>query len=85
MADETTTQGTDEVLRLLVQLRQRRDLTQQALAQRIGIDRTQLCRWERGTRRVCLDDLQRWAHALGAESIDAAALAAVLCRPAVAS
>ena len=85
MTDRPTTQGADRVLDLLVQLRQRRDMSQQDLADLLGIHRTQLCRWERGKRRVCLDDLQRWAHALGVESLDAAALAAALCRPAVAS
>lgn len=40
------------------------DLSQEALAARIGVHRMTIHRWETGEREPRADELQRWARAL---------------------
>ena len=49
----------------LVQLRLRAGLSQQALADRLGIEAATVARSERGRRRVDVVELQLWAVACG--------------------
>lgn len=41
------------------------EISQQALADRIGVHRLTLSRWEAGQREPRADELQRWARELG--------------------
>jgi DNA-binding XRE family transcriptional regulator len=51
----------------LKQLRIKQQLTQQQLADLVGIDKTQISKIEKGTRNLTLDTITRIANALGAK------------------
>jgi len=50
--------------------RKARGLSQRALAQRAGLDRTYVGSVERGERNVSIDNIERLAEALGIELAD---------------
>lgn len=45
--------------------RERLGLTQEQLAERLGVDQGTVAHWELGTRQPRLSSLQAWAKALG--------------------
>jgi DNA-binding XRE family transcriptional regulator len=49
----------------LKQLRQQKQLTQQQLAEKAGIDVTQISKIEKGTRNLTIETIARIVHALG--------------------
>lgn len=51
----------------LVQIRRDRDMSQTALAERLGVTQACLSRWETGYAKVSVHDATRWAAALGRE------------------
>ena len=50
----------------LVHLRQQHGISQAELANRLGVTQTAVSYWETGRRQPGLDDVERWAAALGA-------------------
>lgn len=57
----------DVIAYQLKQLRLKQHLTQQQLAEKVGIDKTQISKIEKGTRNLTLDTITRIACALGAK------------------
>ncbi|MEQ6436273.1 helix-turn-helix transcriptional regulator [Comamonas sp. w2-DMI] len=55
----------DELLRLLVKIRNDRGITQVELAERLGEVQPWISRVERGVRRLDLVELMQWCDALG--------------------
>lgn len=55
----------DEIARRLKSEREARRLSQQELAARLGVASNTISRWETGTNKVRLEDLDRVAVALG--------------------
>ena len=51
----------------LKQLRIKQQLTQQQLADLVGIDKTQISKIEKGTRNLTIETITRIANALGAK------------------
>lgn len=51
----------------LKQLRIQQHMTQEQLAEKVGIDKTQISKIEKGTRNLTLDTITRIANALGAK------------------
>lgn len=49
----------------LKELRQNKQITQQQLAEMIGIDKTQISKIERGSRNLTIETIARVVHALG--------------------
>lgn len=57
-----------EVARLVDLLRERRcelGVSQQVLAERMGVTQARVCRWETGALLPGVEDLRAWARALG--------------------
>ncbi len=51
----------------LKELRKQKNLTQQQLADMIGVDKGRICKIEKGTLNLTIDTIVRIVHALGAE------------------
>lgn len=49
----------------LKELRQQKNMTQQQLADKVGIDKTQISKIEKGTRNLTIETIARIVHALG--------------------
>lgn len=54
----------------LKKVRQRRELSQERLAELTGLHRTYVGSVERGERNVSIDNIERFATALGVEATD---------------
>ena len=50
----------------LKQLRQDKNITQQQLAEMVGIDKTQISKIENGSRNLTIETIAKMVHALGA-------------------
>jgi HTH-type transcriptional regulator / antitoxin HipB len=57
----------DVIAYQLKQLRIKQHLTQEQLAQKLGMDKTQISKIEKGNRNLTLDTITRVANALGAK------------------
>jgi len=59
------------MLPILRDMRQEAELTQRALAPRLGLDHTQIAKSEVGIRRIDPVEFARWAHACGVDPVAA--------------
>jgi transcriptional regulator with XRE-family HTH domain len=59
--------GVPPVVAQLVQARRDRNMSQSAVAERLGITQAALSRWETGYAKVSVHDAARWAAVLGRE------------------
>lgn len=63
----TTTTTTTSIAARLAERRRALEMSQRALGDLLGVDRTTIWRWETGRDQPSLATTARWARALGAE------------------
>jgi transcriptional regulator with XRE-family HTH domain len=66
----TCAMSVERILQYLRALRDERGLDQPAVAGRVGVDRKQIGRWERGENQVPFDKLFLWVQGIGGQWVD---------------